>query len=225
LQSPQMTKRERVDAALAGQPVDRVPVSAWRLLTSEERDVQSLAAATLDFHQNFDWDWIKINPRVTMYAEAWGNQYAFEDYAGSYPRLISGPVTAAAEVERIQPLSPSSGIFDEHLALLRLVGQGAEDTHYLQTVFSPLSVLAFLAEASEPAGREHSAEQVVRSHITGIRRLIDGNPRGVHEALAAITETLAAYSSLCVDAGASGIFYAIVRMARRNALSREEYAT
>ena len=32
----QLSKRERVDAALKGEPVDRVPVAAWRHFLDEE---------------------------------------------------------------------------------------------------------------------------------------------------------------------------------------------
>ena len=39
----QLTKRERVDAALRGETVDRVPVSAWRHFIPEERQADSLA--------------------------------------------------------------------------------------------------------------------------------------------------------------------------------------
>jgi uroporphyrinogen decarboxylase len=219
-----MTKRERVSAALADQPVDRPPVSAWRHFVAEEGSPETLAAATLDFHNTFDWDWIKINPRATYYAEAWGNTYDFSDYAGVYPLITGGPLATPGDLAAIRPVDPGAGVFGEQLELLKLVVGGAAGAHCLQTVFSPLSVLAFLSEAlNPPSPAEHSVERVLGAHISGVRRLIDADPQGVHAALSTITQSLAAYSSLCIAAGASGIFYAIVRMARRAALSREQY--
>lgn len=88
----QLSKRERVDAALKGERVDRVPVSAWRHFLDEENNPDTLAAVTLKHFHDFDWDWIKVNPRATYYAEAWGNRYDFNDYDSVLPRLIEGPL-------------------------------------------------------------------------------------------------------------------------------------
>ena len=42
-----LSKRERVDAALRGEAVDRVPVSAWRHFIPEERGPETLADVSL----------------------------------------------------------------------------------------------------------------------------------------------------------------------------------
>lgn len=215
-----LAKRERVEAALAGAPVDRVPVAAWRHFVPEERAPETLAAAHLRFFQEFDWDWLKVNPRATYYAEAWGNRYDFDDYAGVFPRLVGGPLISPSDLDAVRPVSPTAGVFGEHLELLRLIGRGIGGAHYVQTIFSPLSVLAFLAARPEA----HTREQASKAQPAAVRRLIEENPRGVHAALAAIAETLAGYAARCVDAGASGIFFAIVRLARRGVLTRDEHA-
>jgi uroporphyrinogen decarboxylase len=46
----------------------------------------------------------------------------------------------------------------------------------------------------------------------------------VHHALSVIADVLAAYAAAAVDAGASGIFFAIVKLARQGVLSESEYA-
>ena len=51
-----MTKRERVQAALAGRPVDRLPVSFWRHFPDLDLDPGRLATALLEFHRRFDLD-------------------------------------------------------------------------------------------------------------------------------------------------------------------------
>jgi uroporphyrinogen decarboxylase len=216
----QLTKRERVEAALAGKPTDRVPVSAWRHFVPAETAPRTLADAHLDFFREYDWDWLKVNPRATYYAEAWGNRYDFADYSGVFPRLLGGPVESPADLARIQPVDPAGGVFAEHLELLRLIEAGLGGAHFLQTVFSPLSVLGFLA--ARPA--EHSQESSSAAQLAAVRRLIDENPAGLHAALAAVAETLAGYAQRAVDAGASGIFFAIVRLARKGALTPEEHA-
>lgn len=215
-----LSKRERVDAALAGLPVDRAPVSAWRHFIPEERYSATLAAATLaDFHQ-FDWDWIKVNPRATYYAEAWGNRYDYAGYDGVLPRLVSGPVRAAADLGRIAAVSPTGGVFAEQLDLLRRIRSGVDGAHFVQTVFSPLSVLAFLT-----AGLGDQTPSLgLGSDFGHLRALIAADPQAVHAALDVIATTLAGYAAASVEAGASGLFFAIVRLARAGVLSEAEFA-
>ncbi len=222
VQTSQLTKRERVDAALAGREVDRVPVTAWRHFVPEETSPTSLAEAHLRFFWKYDFDWIKVNPRATYYAEAFGNQYDFGSYTGVIPRFVSGPLSSAADLRKIKPVSPTGGAFGEQLQALELIRRGIGDARFIQTVFSPLSVLAFLG--ARPTGHSTQAE-VTAAQPAAVRRLIDEDPEGVHQALGAIAGTLAGYARAAVDAGASGLFYAIVRLAREGVLSEEEYAT
>ena len=215
----QLTKRARVEAALAGEPVDRVPVSAWRHFIPEERQPDALAQISLAHFYDFDWDWLKVNPRATYYAEAWGNQYDYEQYDGVLPKLIDGPLRTPADLGKITAVKPTAGVFAEQLELVRLIKAGIGDAHFLQTLFSPLSVLAFLV--ARPA--QHSAAAAVQAQYDDLRRYLQADPQGVHAALQAITTTLAAYGAALVDAGASGLFYAIVRLARQGILTAAEY--
>ena len=81
----QMNKHERVAAALAGQDVDCPPVSTWRHFVDREQNAADLAAAMLEYHRAYDWDWVKVNPRATYFAEAWGNTYDFTQYFSVVP--------------------------------------------------------------------------------------------------------------------------------------------
>jgi uroporphyrinogen decarboxylase len=216
-----LSKRERVEAALRGEEVDRPPVAAWRHFIPAERQPSTLAQASLQDFFTFDWDWLKVNPRATYYAEAWGNRYDFERYNGVFPALLEGPLNTPADLEKIQPLSGVDGVFAEHIELVRLIKEGIQGAHFVQTVFSPLSVLAFLS--ARP--KTHTQEAIVQAQYEGLRRLLDENPQGVHAALENIAVTLARYAAAVVEAGASGIFFAIVKLAREGVLTREEYAT
>lgn len=216
----QLSKQERVQAALHGQPVDRVPVSAWQHFIPEELDMDALARISLKHFHDFDWDWMKLNPRATYYAEAWGNRYDFKQYSRVYPKRTAGPIQSAADLDKIGPVSPTAGPFAEHLELIRKIKAGIGGAPFVQTVFSPLSVLAFLAARPAP----HSAEASVQAQADGARQMIRENPRGAHEALKNIATTLAGYAAHAVDAGASGLFFAIVKLARKDILSEAEYA-
>jgi uroporphyrinogen decarboxylase len=216
----ELTKRERVEAALHGRPLDRVPVSAWRHFIPQERTPATLAAASLAHFQEFDWDWLKLNPRATYYAEAWGNRYDYDRYASVLPHLIDGPLQSPQDLDKIRPVAPTSGVFGEQIDLVRLIRAGIGDAHFVQTVFSPLSVLAFLVARPQADG----IDAAVQAQFDGVREYIHANPQGAHAALGNIADTLALYASAAIDAGASGIFFAIVKLARQAVLSRAEYA-
>ena len=69
-----MNKRERVMAAIRGEPVDRVPVSFWLHNFAREHSAQALADETVRLHKAFDWDFLKPQSRETCFAEMWGMQ-------------------------------------------------------------------------------------------------------------------------------------------------------
>src|SRR5215212_8343909 len=149
----ELSKRERVAAALRGDPVDRPPVAAWRHFIPAERGAEALAAAHVRFFKAFDWDWLKVNPRATYYAEAWGSRYDYDYYDGVLPRQVHTPVASPADLAAITPRIPTVGVFEEQLDLLHRIKDGIGDAPFVQTVFSPLSVLTFLiAHPDDPPG-------------------------------------------------------------------------
>lgn len=214
-----LSKRERVDAVLHGEKPDRVPVSAWQHFLDQERAADTLAQVSLKHFYDFDWDWLKVNPRATYYAEAWGNRYDFNKYDSVLPRLIEGPINTPADLERIREIGSTEGVFAEQLDLVRYVKGGIGDAHFVQTVFSPLSVLAFLV--ARP--RETGIDAAIRAQYDGLRRFLRENPKGAHAALNNIAATLSKYAAAAVDEGASGLFFAIVKLAREGILTADEF--
>ena len=51
---PEMTKRERVMAALEGTPVDRVPIGFWGHNYAKENSAEDLADESLRLAREFD---------------------------------------------------------------------------------------------------------------------------------------------------------------------------
>jgi uroporphyrinogen decarboxylase len=97
-----MTKRERIRAALAGEPVDHVPVSLWRHDFLHEWSAEELVATTLEAYRADDWDFIKFNPRATYFAEAWGNTYE-RPSEQRQPRLTHAVIADAAGLADVKP--------------------------------------------------------------------------------------------------------------------------
>ena len=142
--SAALGKRERVAAALAGQDLDRVPVAAWGHLLPAETDPRTLAEASLAFFHEYDWDWLKVNPRASLFAEGWGSEFDFQDYRGVLPRFVGNrhdPINWG----ELEPARTSHPVWAAHLQLLRTLKQGLGGAPFVQTVFSPASVLAYLA--------------------------------------------------------------------------------
>ncbi len=217
LGAPWMSKRERVDAAVRGRPVDRPPVAAWRHFVGQESNAADLARAMIGWLREYDWDFLKINPRWTYVLEAWGNRYDLSRYEGVSPMPLYHAVQGAGDLGKIKPLDPASGPLGEQLeAVSRIVREVDGEVYTIQTVFSPLSYLTRLAGAS-------SVQEGPQSGAYRIRELVAADEDAVRGALSAIAGTLAGYVRELLRTGADGIFYADLKLARSGQLTREEY--
>ncbi len=207
-----LSKRERVEVALSGRRVDRPPVSAWKHLLPQEKAERSFVDASVAFARENDWDWLKINPRATYGAEIFGSAYDYGAYTGVMPRRVSDPIATPADLARIVPASRSHPVIEEQLRVVAAIRKALPDVPVIETVFSPLSILNFLVSGTDP-GTDYAALQGLLRH----------HPEAVLDALSAITETLRDFAARVIEAGADGIFFAIVRLARDGVLSREEF--
>jgi uroporphyrinogen decarboxylase len=204
-----MTKRERVLAALRGDEVDRPPVGFWGHDFIREWSAEGLAAAMLQSVREFDYDYLKVNPRATYYAEAWGCRYTPSGDPARGPETEHFFLHEPADLERVQQLDGTSGPWAEQLTALGMIGDGLKgEVPFVQTVFSPLSVLGRLAD-----GRDR------------VLRWMADAPAPLHGALAAITETLASYARAVVNRGADGIFLPTTEWGTYDVLSDEQFAT
>lgn len=87
-----MNREERIRAALAGQPVDHVPVGAWMHLSEFDQDPISLAEAEAAFTEKYDFDYIKMMPFGLYSTQDFGNQIT---------------ITATPTGNRLLKISPS----------------------------------------------------------------------------------------------------------------------
>jgi uroporphyrinogen decarboxylase len=203
----QMNKRERVQAALQGKPVDRPPISFWRHFFEKEASAAGLAEAMLGFQRTYDWDFMKVNPRACYHAEPWGCRFQFSGQPDIGPKFIEAAVKTPDDWRQIRPVSPTTGAFDEQLEALRLIKEGlGGQVPFVETVFTPLSV----------AGRLVGSDEVMREHL-------ERYPERVHEALEAITVTFEGFARACLEVGVDGLFYATTGWATYDQLTDAEY--
>lgn len=202
-----MSKPERVFAAIRGDEVDRVPVSAWWHDFAREWSPVGLAEATLEAYRCYDWDFIKVNPRACYYAEDWGARYQQSDQPHQQPKLIEPGVTSPQDLRRIRPLDVSRGAYGEQLAALSIIATELDgEAPFLQTVFSPLAAMSRLAGSTKY-----------------VQKLMREAPDDLLAALEAVAETLRDYAGACLRQGASGIFFATVEWGSRDNISPDGY--
>jgi len=192
-----LSRRDRVMATVAGDPVDRPPMSFWGHFYDREETARDLAEATIAFRDHHDWDFIKLNPRASYHGEGWGLTYTWDRDPLKKPTRTSHPVHGASDLSRVRALPGDSGALGEQLDAIRLVRQGIpDDVLLIETVFSPLAVLADLCEDTKAA-----------------QRLLEEDAPAVTRALDAITRTFEDFVPRALHAGADGIYFATVEWA------------
>lgn len=201
-----MSHKQRLRAAMAGERVDRTPLALWWHDFRREWSAEDLAAFTVETYRRYDWDLVKLNPRATYYAEAWGSR--FEPTGTTQPRRISYPLEGIEGLADLPLLDPTGGVFAEQIdGLRRVVAAIGGEVDVIQTVFNPLTIAASLTGMRPAAFREAAA----------------GNSAAVHAGLARVAQVIGDYSAACVEAGASGIFFATVEWATREAADEGFY--
>lgn len=200
------TKQERFQALLSGQKTDRPIVSGWRHFVDKEQNAEDLTVSTIDFTKKYDWDWVKINPRATYLAEIWGNQYDFDNYRTVFPSQQTTLISNPSDVWKIETKKAlESKAILEQLQAVKDIRKGLPDTPLTQTIFSPLTVLLFIA------GRSAYVYETVFGidNPVSFESLFVENRAGVHHALHAISLTIADYVQELDHAGIDGLFYAV----------------
>ncbi len=200
-------KRARVAAALAGQAVDRPPISMWRHFYDRETTAEGLAKSMLGFQRQYDWDFMKVNPRAQYHAEDWGATFSYSDDPHAAPTVAHVPIASHEDWHKLEVLDPHRGTLAEHLQALRLIREGlAGDVPFVMTVFNPISI----------AGRLVESDDVLAQHLLE-------HPREVHAAMEVITQSYCAFVTECLNEGADGIFFATTSWASHDLLTDEQY--
>jgi len=183
-----MTKRERVEAVIAGKRPDRTPVSFWYHFEPNQVGGQAALDAHLHHLERFDLDFLKVM-----------NDHQF-------PRGDVETVQSAADLRKIKPLPGDAGDFAGQLDLLRRLKERlGDDILTCTTIFNPWAVLR---KYVEPPDDMHGPPKMrgEDDRDNAVTKLLKEDRPAVKAALAAIGETIAAFARECVAAGASGVF-------------------
>ena len=199
------THRERIQAALRGEIIDRPPVALWRHFPVDDESAESLATAQLGFQELYDFDLVKVTPASSFSVRDWGVEDEWRGNAEGTRTYTKRFIREPRDWERLTILEPTAPNLARQLECLGLIrARLGQHTPVLQTVFNPLAQAKHLA--GEPTLMQH-----LRTH-----------PVAVERGLRTIAESTRLFIQAATRQGIDGIFYA-VQHAQGRLLSREDF--
>jgi uroporphyrinogen decarboxylase len=187
-----LTHRRRLEACLAGTPIDRVPVALWRHFPVDDQTPAGLAAAAAHFQETYDFDLVKVTPASSFCLKDWGAGDQWRGNPEGTRDYTIRPIRQPEDWLTLPVLDPRRGALGAQLDCLEMLVKRFEpDTPVLQTIFSPLS------QAKNLVGPDQL--------IVHLRRW----PEAVLAGLRTITATTRAFMEAMLALQPSGIFYAV----------------
>ena len=200
-----MTKRERLEATIGGEPTDRPPVALWRHFPVDDQDPADLAASTVAFQRQYDFDFVKVSPASSFCLRDWGAEDSWSGTQEGTRDYVHHPVRSPKDWQALPPLEPEEGALGAQLRCLALIQEAlGDEVPVIQTIFNPLS------QAKNLAGGQ--------SLLAQLRE----NPVEVRAGLEVITATTVRFIEAARRRGIAGIFLA-VQHASSELLSEQEY--
>lgn len=181
-------------------------MSLWRHFYDRERTVAELTASMAEWQEKWHWDLLKINPPACYHALDWGAEYDFFTDGVTEPKQKRAIVHGASDVALLRSPDPFGGTLGQQLEVIRnLRSRFGPDLPILETVFSPIEVAHRLMKG--------------RVEFNNFRRQ---EPQAAHDLLGKIMETFRSFCLACLEAGATGIFFA-TKWATEDQMTWEEY--
>lgn len=188
-----MTKKERIQAAIDSQPVDKIPYSLWTHMPGIDLDPELNAEKTYKFYRDYDVDFIKTMNNGMYSIEDFGCEVDYSEVLlGGVARITKTPIHEAEDWKNIKAVSANEGALGRELEYLKrlLEKVKGEEVPVIFTVFSPVT----------------TANKLCGGRI--LEYIKEGYGKLVHQALEEITETTCHLVKQVIELGADGIFMA-----------------
>jgi len=199
-----MNKRQRLQATVMREPVDRVPVAFWRHFPGDDQDPLALAEETLQFQARFGFDLVKVTPSSSFCVEDWGVKTEWRGNEEGTRVYVRRRIRTARDWRELELLDVSQGALGRQLQCLRSIADRlGSETPFVQTVFSPLTVARYLRGDD---------------FVVHLRRY----PEDFLAGMQIITDVVVRFTELAMQTEAAGIFLA-VQPASYRLLSEDEY--
>jgi len=164
-----VNKIERVEAALKGEQVDRVPASFWFHFPSDKVAGEAMAQVHLDYYRSCNLDFLKVM-----------NDNGYETPAGGIDKI-----TAADQWAQLEPTPLSAECFQDQLAGLRLIcDELKHDCLVITTIFCPFATGNSISDG-KVAQHVKENPDAVRKGLAAIAQSLAGLARACIEAGAA----------------------------------------
>lgn len=200
-----MNKIERLEAAIAGKPVDRIPFSVWYHLSALDQDPVSLAEETAALTKKYDYDFVKMMPFGLYGVQDLGAKIKIFAQQGKPPVVERCGILKPSDYLALHAIPAVQGTYGKQLEFTELLRRELPaDVPYIQTIFSPLTTLHKLA-----------GDRVLQDLQTV--------PEAVEQALSVITEITVDFVQENIKRGVSGFFFA-TQDARKQFISPENFA-
>ncbi|MFX1255207.1 MAG: uroporphyrinogen decarboxylase family protein [Promethearchaeota archaeon] len=196
-------KFELIYNAFKNKASDMKPVSLWKHFPQEDRTPDGLAKATIQFHDKFPGDLIKISPHGRYCVVDWGCEVdmEFDPISGS-TSCKTCCITTTEDWETIEEVDPQEGEFGKQLQALKAINQVYEGkVPMMMTVFSPFMT----ASKMDP--------NILQSIVDAPETVLGG--------LKEISKTMTEFAKNSIEAGANGLFIA-TQHSRKDVLSLEQ---
>lgn len=202
-----MDKRERVRAALAGEPLDRVPVCLWRHWQGDDQRAADLARSLGEWQQRYEWDIVVIAPASHFMLTGYGLLDAYEGALDGQRNISKTLIKRSLDWTEIRPLDPQRGDLFKQAEVIRLLDSTllSDPAPRVQVIYSPFT------QALRLAGRD----TVLRHLRTQPERLFSG--------LTSLADTTLRFIESLRRSTLDGIYY--VMDAAHDVLSEAEYRT
>lgn len=203
-----MRKQQRLETCLSGGTPDRTPVALWRHFPVDDQTPDGLAAATVEFQRQYDFDLVKVTPASSFCLKDWGARDGWQGAAEGTRTYTYRVIQNPEDWSRLTVMDPYQGHLGAQLTCLQLLitelKSGDDPVPVLQTIFNPLS------QAKNLVGGD-----VLRVHLRCY-------PDAVHQGLRTILETTRRFLEAALHLGLDGIFFA-VQHANYDLLTEQEY--
>lgn len=186
------SKRERLEAAIAGERADRVPVAFWRHFPVDDQSPLELADSVVAFQKTYDFDFVKVTPASSFCLKDWGVEDRWQGALEGTRTYTKRVITEPADWAKLPPLAGDEMHLGAQFECLDGIRQQlAPEVPFIQTIFSPLS------QAKNLAGAERLLQHL---HL---------DRKAVEAGLETITESTIAFVERARESGIDGIFYAV----------------
>lgn len=200
-----LTHRERLEACLAGEQPDRVPVALWRHFPVDDQSPEGLAAATAAFQRIYDFDLLKVTPPSSFCLKDYGTEDQWKGNTEGTRDYTKRPIEKPEDWTRLPILNPKRGELAKQINCLRILStQFDPQLPIIQTIFSPLS----------------QAKNLVGSEMLLVH--LRKYPDEISAGLERLTQTTINWIEELTHSGIDGVFYA-VQQAQYGILSEIEY--